>query len=353
MSNSDFILRLSDGTTVIDLTPSFDSKVATEVIVSDARTKAGSLFRYKWADFNTYGFDLERVPFKDGRLVNDWHKNNSSLSLSFGTALDIDAKMYFPLDESSGALKYDLCNSYCLTFSNSPTIVAGLFGTGKAIQCSPLSSHWGSTTTPITGLTNGCDFWASMVFRFTDASSTLSSLISTFTYNHGSGDNSGFNLRYVVNSTYLVFRTGVQSADPTYNTASYYLAPSATYQAIITSVSKSVKVYIKNHTSNAPLAAVLSVSSLNINYWPNSTFLNVGKYSYDDAAYPFNGTIDDIRFGLQTLTDEDLAFLASYRMLNPLLPIKKPVLIVGDKSPFSEFDKPYLEYKGTLELEEI
>jgi hypothetical protein len=352
MSNSDFILRLSDGTTVIDLTPSFDSEVSTEVIVSEARTKAGALFRYKWADFDRFKFDLERVPAIQAAQVNYWFRNNTSLSLSFGTALDIDAAFYFPFDESSGSLAWDQVNSYCLTFSGyNPTIVRGPYGGGYARDVA--SGYHGFSTTPISSLQTNGNFWASLNFK-PSAVSSLQTIFSTMIYSTGS-EGGGFNFCWYGQNTRFqcwVYDTNSHTANANFPQSSLSLG--INYQILLAYRSQALNLWVQNISSGG--VTYVGCVSTPINYTnPSSHTLTINAYSKNYTnGYPNYGTIDDLRFGFQTLTQNDIDFLASARVANLNLPIKRPVMLMGDKTPFSKFSYPYIDqFDGTLELEEI
>jgi hypothetical protein len=347
-ANTEFICRITDGTTVVNLTPSFDHKIHDELVLSEARSKSGSLFRYKWGAYQAYEFDFEKVPIQDAMIINEWHRNNSSLSLSLGTPLDIDAAFYFPFDESSGNLAWDSVNSYCLTFSgHNPDIVTGLFG-GRARQLD--TNKQGISTTAISSLSNNCDLWVSFGFLLDSIVDTYSGggfPVSMMSYAGGHG----WNIRYTNNKILFYVATGSGTSSAYYGT--YVMETDHIYQLILALRSQNAAIYMKDWSVNS-FSCVFS-DSVSITYGDaGSNFLSIHKLSYDLASYQVNGDIDELRFGFQTLTQADIEFLATSRMVNPQLPIRKPVKIMGDKSPFKTYDKPYLSYlKGTLLLESV
>lgn len=87
MSDYSFLLFATSGTAV-ELVPEFSYQEDDEVIASRHRSQSGKQYVYKWGDVRGWKLPVTFLTTSEAGLLNQWWKNNTSLTLINETTSD-------------------------------------------------------------------------------------------------------------------------------------------------------------------------------------------------------------------------------------------------------------------------
>lgn len=68
-----------DSSTSVTLEPEYDFSRDDEKIEDVHRMRDGSMFRYKWGEFDKWKFSVRYVNSSDASVINNWFKSNQQL----------------------------------------------------------------------------------------------------------------------------------------------------------------------------------------------------------------------------------------------------------------------------------